>query len=367
MRSRTERPSDIVMSSYRTTGWNDGAAENEELQELLSRLSSAAGEGHLGEGADVPLGEPPDGHGRVHAFDTFLHPSASGAPGHRSLLTHARPIPFDYHPERGQRNGNNHDGGGDDDDDHDHDGEHDDDDDDDDDEDDEDVDEERKAAVQAAMRGIPTSYNRRSRVRSPTLVEEDGEPYGKDDDLLVGWGATGTFEEEEGLVRIKSEDDEDPALTGFFPRSPSALEGNEDPAELDPKEEEEEEDKSPPTVHFQRCSPLDDGDPDTSELVMRDRPGVAGLPISGLNNSERPVLVNPKQYERIMKRRMARARLEEMGRLSRERQPYLHESRHKHAVRRPRGPRGRFLTKEELADRADAPTTADPTCEPTPV
>lgn len=89
--------------------------------------------------------------------------------------------------------------------------------------------------------------------------------------------------------------------------------------------------------------------------------------------------MNAKQYYRILKRRVARARLEEVHRLSRQRkvqslfffswsenaqressqQPYLHESRHKHAMRRPRGPGGRFLTSEEIAAQKNAQSNID--------
>jgi nuclear transcription factor Y, alpha len=86
---------------------------------------------------------------------------------------------------------------------------------------------------------------------------------------------------------------------------------------------------------------------------------------------ESPLYVNAKQFHRILKRRVARQRLEEALRLtSKGRKPYLHESRHNHAMRRPRGPGGRFLTADEVAEidkKRAAEGNEDETPEPAPV
>ncbi|KAH9602137.1 hypothetical protein KSS87_018241 [Heliosperma pusillum] len=105
---------------------------------------------------------------------------------------------------------------------------------------------------------------------------------------------------------------------------------------------------SQPTVYANY--PLGDQCRDLMSAYGTPPMGRVMLPFS-LTTEDGPIYVNPKQFHGILRRRKMRAKEGLKYKSSSREKPYLHESRHRHACRRPRGVGGRFLNTKSLDDQ----------------
>ncbi|XP_047332609.1 nuclear transcription factor Y subunit A-10-like [Impatiens glandulifera] len=94
------------------------------------------------------------------------------------------------------------------------------------------------------------------------------------------------------------------------------------------------------------CGKISYGDPNYNGLFSAYGPQLPGRIMLHTNSDEGPIYVNAKQYHGILRRRLSRAKAISQKKAPKVRKPYMHLSRHLHAVRRPRGCGGRFLNRK---------------------